>query len=86
MPQIMQSSVAGVERIIGYNFVDPITLWEALQAPGSGVLMSGDRLLSTEGNKRLALKGDAWIRTLIIEDWYGQYLPRGELPPRFHSH
>lgn len=73
-----RASVAKVQQIIGYTFTDKSILWEALQAPGSGVIFAGTRAISNDGNKRLALKGDAWIKVLIIEEWYSQHMPKGE--------
>jgi ribonuclease-3 len=74
----MPTATASVEEILGYTFNDRNCLWEALQAPGSGVLVAGTRRI-TEGNKRLALKGDAAIKNVIIEDWFSSNRPRGEL-------
>jgi ribonuclease-3 len=55
--------------IVDYQFSDPILLKEALEVAGAcnqpgGV--TGDR----EGNKKLALLGDAVIRLLILDRWY----------------
>lgn len=55
------------QTILGYEFNDPSLLWEALQAPGSGVLMSAGRMLTNEGNKPLAAIGDALL-ILYIKD------------------
>jgi ribonuclease III len=74
----MPTATASVEEILGYTFNDRNCLWEALQAPGSGVSVAGTRRI-TEGNKRLALKGDAAIKNVIIEDWFSSNRPRGEL-------
>ena len=79
MQLTMNHAVTTVERIIDYTFTDPNILWEALQAPGSGVLLTGKRPISSDGHKRLALKGDAWLKLVIIEDWYGRNLPRGTI-------
>jgi ribonuclease-3 len=74
----MGDAIVGVQNIIGYIFTDPSILWEALQAPGSGVLMSGNRVLSSEGNKRMALVGDAWLKMAIITEWLAENLPKGK--------
>jgi ribonuclease-3 len=55
--------------IIDYHFSNPILLKAALEVAGacnqpSGV--TGDH----EGNKKLALLGDAVIRLLILDGWY----------------
>lgn len=73
----MLKSITKVEDILGYTFTDRNCLWEALQAPGSGILVAGTRQIY-DGNKRLALKGDAAIKNIIIEDWFSTDLPRGE--------
>jgi ribonuclease III len=65
----MHDAITRVEQVLGYTFEDRNCLWEALQAPGSGVCLAGTRRIS-EGNKRLALKGDAAIKNIIIEDWF----------------
>lgn len=78
MPLNMDASILGAERVLGYTFNDRNRLWEALQAPGSGVWMVGNRHLY-EGNKRLALKGDAALKNVIITDWYSTDGSRGKL-------
>jgi hypothetical protein len=70
-------AITSVEDILGYRFTDTNCLWEALNAPGSGVSAAGNRRFS-DGNKRLALKGDAAIRNVIVEDWFPTNLPRGK--------
>lgn len=72
----MAIQLQGVEGVIGYQFNHPDILWEALQAAGSGVHFIGGRLM-TDGNKRLALLGDAIINVALIEDWYAGMDPRG---------
>ena len=85
----MINAITSVEAVLGYTFTDRNCVWEALQAPGSGVSVAGNRQIP-EGNKRLALKGDAAIRNVIIEDWFSTHRPRGrtllalkELPQNF---
>ena len=53
----MSEKIEGVEIIIGYDFQDPLILWEALQAAGSGVTSAGTRRFP-DGNKRLAILGN----------------------------
>ncbi|KAH8743087.1 ribonuclease III domain-containing protein [Diaporthe sp. PMI_573] len=55
------------QKILGYEFKDPSLLWEALQAPGSGVLFSAGRMYTNEGNKPLAGIGDILL-SLYIKD------------------
>lgn len=73
-----EQRLTGVENQINYKFNDQNYLWEALQAPGSGVSSAGTRRLTSEGNKRLALKGDAAIKYALVERWYVTGCPRGE--------
>ena len=65
-----------VESIIGYNFTDPLTLWEALQAAGSGNTSAGTRRFS-DGNKRLAVLGDTILQLVLVKDWYDSTDARG---------
>jgi hypothetical protein len=76
-PFTREQRLTGVENQINYKFNDQNCLWEALQAPGSGVLSVGTRRLTSEGNKRLALKGDAAIRYALVGRWYATGRPRG---------
>ncbi|KAI9739551.1 MAG: hypothetical protein M1834_006267 [Cirrosporium novae-zelandiae] len=63
------SIISSVEVIIGYRFMDRSILWEALHAPGSLFPVIGNHCLA-EGNKRLAIVGDAILRSALIETWY----------------
>ena len=69
----------GVEAIIGYTFNDPLILWEALQAAGSGTCSAGTRRFA-DGNKRLAMLGDAILKLVLVKDWYDTLDIRGILP------
>ena len=71
-----------------YTFKNPQYLWEAVQAPGSGlhpdeVLSAGTERPSAEpnnfpdGNKRLALLGDTILRLALLEDWHKGQESRG---------
>jgi hypothetical protein len=75
----MEEAVTGMESILHYNFKDASSLWEALQAPGSGVYYAGSRRIMSDGNKRLALKGDAAMTYEIVQQWYSRNLPRGKI-------
>ena len=80
MALIKNEAIIAVEEIIGYSFNDANCLWEALQAPGSGVFQAGHRAIP-EGNKRLALVGDAAIKKIIVDDWFLTDHPRGNMAP-----
>lgn len=70
--------ITGVEDIIGYNFADPLILWEALQGSGSGNTFAGTRRFP-EGNKRLAILGDTILQLVLVRDWYHTARVRGTL-------
>jgi hypothetical protein len=61
-------AVPGVEALIGYRFNNQEICWEALQ----GKQTSG----YPNGNKRLALLGDALLRVRLVKDWF----PTGQSP------
>ena len=61
--------IDGVQNIIAYTFRDASILWEALQAPGAVPYGTQGRNFSN-GNKRLALLGDAILKTVLLERWY----------------
>ena len=78
----MVSTVARLQKLIGYKFKNAQLGWEAVQAPGS-VTQAGEtihaRSVKTtaigferlpDGNKRLALVGDSVLRLVLCEDWY----------------
>jgi hypothetical protein len=65
------AKIAGVKLVIGYSFMDDETLWKSAHAAGSGLSESPD------GNKRQALKGDAILRLLIVEDMLADDYSRG---------
>lgn len=65
----MMNKVHACETIIGYQFQDPHICWEALQVAGSGVYRTGGRNIAN-GNKRLAIVGDAAIDLVLSKDWY----------------
>lgn len=65
-----------VENIIGYNFNDPLILWEALQAAGSMVRSAGSRRFP-DGNKRLAVLGDTILKLVLVQEWYDSAHVRG---------
>ncbi|KAH8596654.1 hypothetical protein B0O99DRAFT_103977 [Bisporella sp. PMI_857] len=66
----MQKSLTCVQQIIGYNFADTNILWEALQAAGSDVYLIKTRRISSDGNKKMALIGDALAKAAVLESWW----------------
>lgn len=72
----MSNMTRGAEIIIGYSFTDPLILWEALQAAGSGVTSAGTRRFP-DGNKRLAVLGDTILELVLVEEWYDSADVRG---------
>ena len=67
-----------IENIINYHFTSHEILKQALQAAGTSVSdpsVSGDR----EGNKRLALVGDALLRLVILDEWYPEGTSTGKI-------
>jgi len=81
----MQRSVMlGLAQVrTGYTFESEELLWEALQAPGSNT-----QSLYPDGNRRLAMVGDAVLKLVLLEDMLptnatrGMYLiaPLSQLP------
>ena len=77
------SRLRGAQLQIGYYLTNERKLEEALQAPGANCnLVAGDIHLP-EGNKRLALVGDAVLRMVFVEHGYNTSEFRGNL--RQHS-
>ncbi len=71
MPRLPTAEmISAVETLIGYHFKDSTLLVEAFQAPGVfGAL--------PDGNKRLALLGDAALKLVLISDWFQEGHSRG---------
>lgn len=67
--------VQAVEKIIGYNFVNPVNLRGALQAAGH---LGGLHL--PDGNKPLALLGDALLRLVLAEAGFQNSSTKGMDP------
>jgi hypothetical protein len=78
----MNAAISVVQNIIGYTFRHPLLLWEALQAPGSDVYRVGDRQISNQGHKRMAMLGDKWLDLVILMDWFVENVPTGTCPPQ----
>ncbi|KAH6656052.1 ribonuclease III domain-containing protein [Truncatella angustata] len=66
------------QKVIGYDFNDPDILWEALQAAGNGASSVRFRTIF-EGNKRLAMLGDAVQKLELIRGLYEKGLSRVEM-------
>ena len=84
MSTTIVAQVQGAENAIRYQSSDTDLIWEALQAAGSGVLSIGGRPLM-DGNKRLALLGDASLKLALVEDWYGGVEARGTIALLCHK-
>ena len=69
------SFTADVEDILDYQFTNVTILHEALSAAGSPNAL---RYLP-DGNKRLAIVGDAAIQLILAQKWYESPDGRGEL-------
>jgi len=67
----MALKIARLEELTEYQFNDQQRARESLQAAGSPLAPTSD------GNKRLAMKGDAILRFLVIEDLYRANHTRG---------
>ena len=65
-----------VQHIINYQCYNTTFLWEALQAAGTQVDCTG-RPTPADGNKRLAVVGDAALQLALMEDWYYTGLVKG---------
>ncbi|KFZ19309.1 hypothetical protein V502_03722 [Pseudogymnoascus sp. VKM F-4520 (FW-2644)] len=55
--------VGAAEDVIDYSFIDKELPWEAIQAAGSNMAFR-----YPEGNKRLAMIGDAVVKLVVLED------------------
>ena len=69
-------SIAQAQTILGYQFGNVAYLREALHAAGSGFIRDGQQILH-EGNKRLAVLGNAVIQLILQQDWYISGQSRG---------
>ncbi|KAL1967213.1 hypothetical protein VTN77DRAFT_3504 [Rasamsonia byssochlamydoides] len=66
---LVDNRIQAVEEIIGYQFNDPAILREALQAAGFYSVTMPSRI---DGNKNLALLGDAALKLVLVSDGYKQ--------------
>lgn len=69
-----------IEAVIGYRFVQRHLLDEALLAAGASIARK-DVHGPADGNKRLALVGDAALQMAILDSWYstGSSIEEGSL-------
>ncbi|KAF1985768.1 RNAse III [Aulographum hederae CBS 113979] len=67
-PLLSDATREALEGLLHHTFANPDLLWEALQAPGARIVRFSDRL-DTDGNKRLALLGDACLRQSLVAEW-----------------
>lgn len=65
--------VSAAEDVIDYSFIDKELPWEAIQAAGSNMAFR-----YPEGNKRLAMIGDAVVKLVVLEDLRVTDSPRGK--------
>ena len=63
--------IHAVETLVQYRFHNRELLWEALQGPPTFVI--------PDGNKRLAIVGNAAIRLVLAEDWYPGKTSKGKI-------
>jgi hypothetical protein len=75
--QIMPD-IPTVERMINYHFNDPKLLDEALLAAGASTARK-DVNGPLEGNKTLALVGDAALQLALLDSWYSRDASRGKI-------
>ncbi|KFZ02254.1 hypothetical protein V500_00335 [Pseudogymnoascus sp. VKM F-4518 (FW-2643)] len=66
--------VSAAEDVIDYSFIDKELPWEAIQAAGSNMAFR-----YPEGNKRLAMIGDAVVKLVVLEDLRVADSPRGDM-------
>lgn len=76
--------IHAVETLVWYRFHNSALLWEALQGPTVITDPAGDRVPS-DGNKGLAIVGDAVIELVLAENWYPgktrKGIVKGRTPP-----
>lgn len=70
--------IHAVETLVRYRFHNPALLWEALQGPMVMVDIAGNRV-PKDGNKRLAIIGDAAMQLVLAETWYPGGTSKGKI-------
>ena len=70
--------IHAVETLVRHRFHTPALLWEALQGP-TVLIDSAGKPVPPDGNKRLAIGGDAVIRLALAENWYPGKTNKGKV-------
>ena len=70
--------IDAVETLVRYRFHNPALLWEALQGP-TVLVDSVGKPVPPDGNKRLAIVGDAAIRLALAKNWYPGKTSKGKI-------
>ena len=70
------ATIQAVETLIQYKFGNTELLWEALQSSKVLVDSTGAKV-PPDGNKRLAIVGDAAMQLTLAEGWYKGIRSRG---------
>ena len=80
----MNRKLDAAQAAIDYQFRDTSLLWEALQAAGSGASIIGGMIVARgDGNKKLALIGDAVLKLVVMCDLRERRTDRGTVHPTF---
>ncbi|KAL2063701.1 hypothetical protein VTL71DRAFT_5506 [Oculimacula yallundae] len=69
LPATLTTNERELQSKLGHTFANPTLLLEALQVKGNGVRKFGSKTLE-DGNKRLALLGDAVLTVELLRGWY----------------
>ena len=70
------AAIRAVETLVQHKFHDTDLLWGALQTSKVSV-DSTKAMLLPDGNRRLAIVGDAAMQLALAEDWYRTSASRG---------
>ena len=70
--------IHAVETLVRYRFHNPALLWEALQGPSIMIDIAGERV-PPDGNKQLAIVGDAVMQLVLAETWYPGKTNKGKV-------
>ena len=74
-----------VEKTVDYRFKEEALLWEALHLPAWTSESSMGSRPVPEGNRRLAIIGDAAVKLKLAEEWYDQNQSCGMRTPRLQK-
>lgn len=72
-----EATIEAVESIIQYKFTNSSLLWEALHTNSQHPTIGGQPI-PPDGNKRLAIVGDAVMQLVLAADWYRGSTNRGK--------